>query len=74
MPGSRVSVLAPGGVPATQHVRGSNPCLIGAAAGRAFGRAILVSVKGASGQAVQKMNMMTGLHETLGPERPAVFP
>ena len=49
------------------------------AADRASGRAILVSaidelVKGASGQAVQNMNAMTGLPETLGLEQPALFP
>ena len=74
-----VSVLPLGGVPATRHVRGSNHCLIGVVADRAPGRAILVSaidnlVKGASGQAVQNMNVMTGLPETLGLEQPALFP
>ncbi len=74
-----VSVLPPGGVPATRHVRGSNHCLIGVVADRAPGRAILISVidnlvKGASGQAVQNMNLMTGLPETLGLEQPALFP
>jgi N-acetyl-gamma-glutamyl-phosphate reductase len=74
-----VSVLPLGGVPATRHVRGSNHCLIGVAADRAPGRAILISaidnlVKGASGQAVQNMNLMTELPETLGLEQPALFP
>ena len=48
-------------------------------ADRVPGRAILISaidnlVKGASGQAVQNMNLMTGLPETLGLEQPALFP
>jgi N-acetyl-gamma-glutamyl-phosphate reductase len=74
-----VQVLPLGSVPATRHVRGSNHCLIGVVADRVSGRAILVSVidnlvKGASGQAVQNMNLMSGLPETLGLEQPALFP
>ena len=74
-----VQVLPLGGVPATRHVRGSNHCLIGVVADRVPGRAILISaidnlVKGASGQAVQNMNLMSGLPETLGLEQPALFP
>jgi N-acetyl-gamma-glutamyl-phosphate reductase len=74
-----VSVLPLGAVPATRHVRGSNHCLIGVVADRVTGRAILISaidnlVKGASGQAVQNMNLMTDLPETLGLEQPALFP
>ncbi len=74
-----VSVLPLGSVPATRHVRGSNHCLIGVVADRAPGRAILISVidnlvKGASGQAVQNMNLMAGFPETLGLEQPALFP
>jgi N-acetyl-gamma-glutamyl-phosphate reductase len=65
--------------PAAQHVRGSNHCLIGVFADRLKGRAILVSVidnlvKGASGQAVQNMNVMLGLAETMGLEQEALFP
>ena len=57
-----VRVLPRRPMPATHHVRGSNLCLIGLAADRLSGRAILVSaidnlVKGASGQAVQDMNV-----------------
>ena len=74
-----VEVLPLGSVPATRHVRGSNHCLIGVVADRVPGRAILISVidnlvKGASGQAVQNMNLMSGLPETLGLEQPALFP
>ncbi|HXV24486.1 MAG TPA: N-acetyl-gamma-glutamyl-phosphate reductase [Alphaproteobacteria bacterium] len=74
-----VQVLPLGVVPATRHVRGSNHCLIGVVADRVPGRAILVSaidnlVKGASGQAVQNLNLMCGLSETLGLEQPALFP
>ena len=74
-----VQVLPLGSVPATRHVRGSNQCLIGVVADRVPGRAILISaidnlVKGASGQAVQNMNLMAGFAETLGLEQPALFP
>lgn len=74
-----VRVLPEGGAPATRHVRGSNHCLIGVFADRLPGRAILVSVidnlvKGASGQAVQNMNLMMGLAETAGLEQVALFP
>jgi N-acetyl-gamma-glutamyl-phosphate reductase len=74
-----VRVLAPDAVPATHHVRGSNHCLIGLAADRLSGRVILVSaidnlVKGASGQAVQNMNAMLGLAESMGLEQEPLFP
>jgi N-acetyl-gamma-glutamyl-phosphate reductase len=53
--------------------------MIGIFADRVPGRVILVSVidnlvKGASGQAVQNMNVMFGLEETLGLEQRALFP
>src|SRR5665213_896249 len=74
-----VRVLPDGSVPATQHVRGSNLCLIGLAQDRLSDRAILVSaidnlVKGASGQAVQDMNVMLGLDETAGLAQQPLFP
>ena len=74
-----VRVLPAGQSPATRHVRGSNHCLIGVFADRMRGRAILVSVidnlvKGASGQAVQNMNLMAGWAETTGLEQQPMFP
>jgi N-acetyl-gamma-glutamyl-phosphate reductase len=74
-----VHVLPPGAMPATHHVRGSNLCLMGLAADRLSGRAIIVSVidnlvKGASGQAVQDMNVMLGLPETAGLAQEPLFP
>jgi N-acetyl-gamma-glutamyl-phosphate reductase len=74
-----VRVLPAGQAPHTRHVRGSNHCLIGLFADRVPGRAILLSaidnlVKGASGQAVQNMNLMTGLPETVGLEQEPLFP
>ena len=74
-----VHLLPFGEVPHTRHVRGSNMTFIGLAKDRAPGRAIIVSaldnlVKGASGQAVQNMNLMLGFPETLGLEQVALFP
>jgi N-acetyl-gamma-glutamyl-phosphate reductase len=74
-----VRVLSEGGIPATRHVRGSNHCLIGVFADRLAGRAIVISVidnlvKGASGQAVQNMNLMAGFPETAGLEQEPLFP
>jgi N-acetyl-gamma-glutamyl-phosphate reductase len=74
-----VHVLPAGRAPATRDVRGSNHCLIGVFADRVPGRAIVVSVidnlvKGASGQAIQNMNVMCGLPETMGLEQEALFP
>lgn len=68
-----------GQAPATRHVRGSNLCLMGVFADRVPGRAILVSaldnlVKGASGQALQNLNVMAGFEETMGLPQVAVFP
>ena len=68
-----------GSAPATRHVRGSNHCLIGVFDDRIEGRAILISaidnlVKGASGQAIQNMNLMHALPETTGLEQAPLFP
>jgi N-acetyl-gamma-glutamyl-phosphate reductase len=74
-----VHVLPFGTTPQTRHVRGSNMTLIGVAADRIAGRAIIIAAldnlaKGASGQAVQNMNLMLGFPETLGLEQVALFP
>jgi N-acetyl-gamma-glutamyl-phosphate reductase len=52
---------------------------IGVAADRIPGRAIIVSTldnltKGASGQAIQNMNLMLGFAETAGIDQVAMFP
>ena len=67
------------GVPATKDVRGTNRCLMGVAKNKASRRATIISVidnltKGASGQAVQNMNLMFGLDETTGLDYIPVFP
>jgi len=74
-----VHVLPFGETPQTRHVRGSNMTMIGVANDRIPGRAIVVAaldnlVKGASGQAVQNMNLMLGYPETMGLEQVALFP
>jgi N-acetyl-gamma-glutamyl-phosphate reductase len=74
-----VHVLPFGTMPQTRHVRGSNLTFIGVAKDRIAGRAIIGAaldnlVKGASGQAVQNMNLMLGFAETLGLEQVALFP
>ena len=74
-----VHVLPEGVVPATRHVRGSNHCLINVFDDRVKGRAIITSVidnlvKGASGQALQNMNLMFGFPETLGLQQQPLFP
>jgi N-acetyl-gamma-glutamyl-phosphate reductase len=74
-----VHVLPFGKLPQTRHVRGSNMTFIGLTADRISGRAIIVSAldnltKGASGQAVQNMNLMLGFPETMGLEQVALFP
>ena len=74
-----VHVLPPKSLPATRHVRGTNLCLIAVHPGRVPGRAILLSVtdnlvKGASGQALQNMNVMLDLPETAGLGQAPLFP
>jgi N-acetyl-gamma-glutamyl-phosphate reductase len=74
-----VKVLPLGQLPSTRHVRGSNLCLIGLTKDRQKGRIILVSaldnlVKGASGQAVQNMNLMLDYDESLGLTQAPLFP
>jgi N-acetyl-gamma-glutamyl-phosphate reductase len=74
-----VYVLPFGETPQTRHVRGSNMTFIGVAKDRVPGRAIVVSaldnlVKGASGQAIQNMNLVMGWPETTGIDQVALFP
>jgi len=74
-----VHVLPFGRMPQTRHVRGSNMTFIGVAGDRIAGRAIICSAldnltKGASGQAVQNMNLMLGFPEAMGLDQVALFP
>jgi N-acetyl-gamma-glutamyl-phosphate reductase len=74
-----IQVLDFGRVPQSRHVRGTNFVQIGVVADRAPDRAIVIStldnlVKGASGQAVQNMNVMLGFPEAEGLGQRAMFP
>jgi N-acetyl-gamma-glutamyl-phosphate reductase len=74
-----VHLLPFGEMPQTRHVRGSNMIFIGVAKDRLEDRGIICAAldnltKGASGQAVQNMNLMLGFPETLGLEQVALFP
>ncbi|AXK80373.1 N-acetyl-gamma-glutamyl-phosphate reductase [Pseudolabrys taiwanensis] len=74
-----VHVLPFGETPHTRHVRGSNMTFIGVAKDRVPGKAIIIAaldnlVKGASGQAIQNMNLVMGWPETTGIDQVALFP
>src|SRR5262249_6898480 len=68
-----------GAPPELREVRGTNRCAIGWRWDAASGQAIVVTAidnlgKGASGQAVQCLNVLLGLPETTGLETPALVP
>lgn len=74
-----VRVLGAGVVPHTRHVRGTNFCLMNVFPDRLPGRAIVISVidnlvKGASGQAMQNLNLVMGYPETTALMQLALFP
>ncbi|NIP99524.1 MAG: N-acetyl-gamma-glutamyl-phosphate reductase [Nitrospinaceae bacterium] len=74
-----VRVLPPGASANTHFVKYSNYCDLGLAIDPRTRRVILTSaidnlVKGASGQAVQNMNLMLGLDEATALEAPGLFP
>ena len=74
-----VRVLPLGDYPQIKHVNGSNFCDIGTKVDARTGRLIVISaednlIKGASGQALQNLNIMFGLPETMGLKGAAVFP
>jgi len=65
--------------PHTKHVRGTNFCLIYPTIDSKTARLIVIScldnlVKGGAGQAVQNMNLMFDLPETMGLEALAIYP
>ena len=67
------------GLPSLTAVRGTNFCDIGFEVDKENNRVVMLSaidnlVKGASGQAIQNMNLMFGLDETLGLWFPAAAP
>ncbi len=74
-----IRLLAEDSFPATQYVRGSNFCDISYKIDPVTNRIIVMSaidniVKGASGQAVQNMNIMYGFSETAGLNTAPLFP
>jgi N-acetyl-gamma-glutamyl-phosphate reductase len=74
-----VRLLDPGQFPNIKHVRGTNRCDIGIALNERTNTLIVVSaidnlVKGASGQAVQCMNLVMGYPERTGLESISVVP
>jgi len=65
--------------PSTKQTRGNNMCLVYPTVDVRTERLVVVSVldnlvKGAAGQAIQNMNAMLGLPETMGLDAPAVYP
>lgn len=74
-----VRILEVGHYPQIKHVNGSNFCDIGIQVDARTGRIIVISaednlLKGASGQAIQNLNIMFGLEETMGLQGAAIFP
>lgn len=74
-----VHVGEEGVIPGTQHVRGSNHCLINVFAARKSGQIVLIAaidnlVKGSAGQAMQNFNLAFGLEETTGLTQLPLFP
>ncbi len=74
-----IRLRTPDLLPGTADVFGSNYCDIGLKIDQRFNRLILLSaidnlVKGASGQAVQNMNLMLGFEEAAGLDLVPVFP
>lgn len=74
-----VVLLENGVIPRTHSVKGSNYCLFNVFPDRIPGRAIIISVidnlvKGASGQALQNLNLIMGFPENLGLQYLPLFP
>lgn len=74
-----IDVLDPGSHPETRNVRASNMCQIAVHRPQNGNMVVILSVidnlvKGAAGQAVQNMNIMFGLDETMGLGQLAVLP
>ena len=74
-----VDVLPHGQYPQTRTVRGSNRCQISVEQPQGRDTAVVMAtednlVKGASGQAIQNMNLMLGLPETMGLQQVGLLP
>jgi len=73
-----VDVLPAGQIPETRNVRGTNCCQIGIVP-QSRQRAVVIAVidnlvKGASGQAIQNMNLMMGFEESMALTQPGLWP
>lgn len=74
-----VDVLPAGAYPQTRTVKGANRCQIAVAVPQEHDTVVVMSVidnlvKGASGQAIQNMNIMLGLSERAGLEQVGLLP
>ena len=74
-----VKILREGSFPNVLNVRGTNFCHIGLKKDPRTERVIIISVidnlcKGASGQAIQNMNLMVGFNEQEGLMHPGLYP
>jgi N-acetyl-gamma-glutamyl-phosphate reductase len=74
-----VDVMPAGSHPETRSVRGANVCRIAVHRPQGGSTAVVLSVidnlvKGAAGQAVQNMNLMFGLPESMGIDQVALLP
>jgi N-acetyl-gamma-glutamyl-phosphate reductase len=74
-----VDVMPAGSHPETRSVRGANVCRLAVHRPQGGDQVVVLSVidnlvKGASGQAVQNMNIALGLDETMGLAHPALMP
>ena len=74
-----VDVLPSGMYPQTRTVKGANRCQLSIAVPQERDTVVVMAtidnlVKGASGQALQNMNIMLGLPETMGLDHPGLLP
>jgi len=74
-----VDVLPAGSHPETRSVRGTNVCRLAIHRPQGRDTAVILAVednlvKGAAGQAVQNLNLMSGAAETSGLQQPALLP
>ena len=74
-----VTLMPEGQLPEVKHVTGSNRCAIGFVVDERLHRVVVCAVldnllKGAAGQAVQNMNLLFGLPETMGLPTAALCP
>jgi N-acetyl-gamma-glutamyl-phosphate reductase len=74
-----IRVFASGAATGSMYVRGTNYCHLVVSVDQRTGRLRVVSyidnlMKGQAGSALQNMNLLFGLEETLGLDRPGIYP